>query len=55
MGDEAMLPIRMFRNHTFALGNTINFVLGIGMFGGMVSIPLYLQIVKGVTPTTSRV
>lgn len=53
MGDEALLPIRMFRNHTFALGNTINFVLGIGMFGGMVSIPLYLQIVKGISPTVS--
>lgn len=53
MGDEALLPIRMFRNHTFALGNSINFVLGIGMFGGMVSIPLYLQIVKGVSPTVS--
>jgi EmrB/QacA subfamily drug resistance transporter len=53
MGDEAMLPMRMFRNHTFSLGNTINFVLGVGMFGGMVSIPLYLQIVKGVTPTTA--
>ncbi|MCG8924557.1 MFS transporter [Lentzea sp. CC55] len=52
-GDEALLPMRMFRNHTFALGNAINFVLGIGMFGGMVSIPLYLQIVKGVTPTTA--
>lgn len=53
MGDEALLPMRMFRNHTFALGNTINFVLGIGMFGGMVSIPLYLQIVKGVSPTVA--
>ncbi len=53
MGDEALLPIRMFRNHTFALGNAINFVLGIGMFGGMVSIPLYLQIVKGVSPTVA--
>ncbi|SDH22946.1 drug resistance transporter, EmrB/QacA subfamily [Lentzea fradiae] len=53
MGDEALLPMRLFRNHTFALGNVINFVLGIGMFGGMVSIPLYLQIVKGVSPTTA--
>ncbi|PWK91059.1 EmrB/QacA subfamily drug resistance transporter [Lentzea atacamensis] len=53
MGDEALLPLRMFGNHTFALGNTVNFVLGIGMFGGMVSIPLYLQIVKGVSPTVS--
>jgi hypothetical protein len=28
-----------------------SFVIGIGMFGGMVSIPLYLQIVKGASPT----
>ncbi|MEU5693481.1 MDR family MFS transporter [Actinosynnema sp. NPDC020468] len=51
MGDEALLPMRLFRRQTFSLGNTINFVLGIGMFGGMVSLPLYLQIVKGFTAT----
>ncbi|WP_434451644.1 MDR family MFS transporter [Lentzea sp. E54] len=53
MGDEALLPLRLFRYQTFALGNAIYFVLGIGMFGGMVSIPLYLQIVKGVSPTVA--
>jgi EmrB/QacA subfamily drug resistance transporter len=53
MGDEALLPLRLFRKQTFALGNVINFVLGIGMFGGMVSLPLYLQIVKGATATQS--
>ncbi|WP_199443962.1 MDR family MFS transporter [Umezawaea beigongshangensis] len=51
MGDEALLPLRLFRKQTFALGNLINFVLGIGMFGGMMSLPLYLQIVKGASPT----
>ncbi|WP_440900138.1 MDR family MFS transporter [Actinosynnema sp.] len=50
-GDEALLPLRLFRKQTFALGNTINFVLGAGMFGGMVSIPLYLQIVQGHSAT----
>ncbi len=53
MGDEALLPLRLFRRQTFSLGNTINFVLGIGMFGGMVSLPLYLQIVKGYSATES--
>jgi EmrB/QacA subfamily drug resistance transporter len=51
MGDEALLPLRLFRKQTFALGNVINFVLGVGMFGGMMSLPLYLQIVKGASPT----
>ena len=51
MGDEALLPLRLFRSGTFSLGNTINFVMGIGMFGGMVSLPLYLQIVKGASAT----
>ncbi|WP_158848163.1 MDR family MFS transporter [Saccharothrix deserti] len=53
MGDEALLPLRLFKRQTFSLGNLINFVLGIGMFGGMVSLPLYLQIVKGYSATES--
>lgn len=52
-GDEALLPLRLFRRRTFSFGNTVNFVLGIGMFGGMVTLPLYLQIVKGASPTTA--
>jgi EmrB/QacA subfamily drug resistance transporter len=50
-GDEALLPLRLFKRQTFSLGNTVNFVMGIGMFGGMVSLPLYLQIVKGYSAT----
>ncbi|MFE9743925.1 MDR family MFS transporter [Saccharothrix saharensis] len=53
MGDEALLPLRLFQRQTFSLGNLINFILGIGMFGGMVSLPLYLQIVKGYSATES--
>jgi hypothetical protein len=53
MGDEALLPLRLFRRPVFALTNVINFVMGVGMFGMMMSLPLYLQIVKGSTPTES--
>lgn len=53
IGDEALLPLRMFKNKVFAVGSAQNFVIGLGMFGGMVSIPLYLQIVKGASPTKS--
>jgi EmrB/QacA subfamily drug resistance transporter len=51
MGDEALLPLRLFRGSVFSVGSTQSFVIGMGMFGGMVSIPLYLQIVKGASPT----
>ena len=53
MGDEALLPMRLFRRPVFSLTNVINFVMGLGMFGMMMSLPLYLQIVKGATPTES--
>jgi EmrB/QacA subfamily drug resistance transporter len=51
MGDEALLPLRLFQNGVFAVGSSQSFIVGIGMFGGMASIPLYLQIVKNASPT----
>lgn len=53
MGAEALLPLRMFRLHSFRTGNVLNFIVGIGMFGGLLSVPLYLQIVKGLSPTAA--
>lgn len=52
-GDEALLPLRFFRIRTFGLGSLLNFIIGMGMFGGLAALPLYLQIVKGATPTES--
>jgi EmrB/QacA subfamily drug resistance transporter len=51
MGDEALIPLRLFRFSVFSLTNAVNFVMGLGMFGMMMSLPLYLQIVKGASPT----
>jgi EmrB/QacA subfamily drug resistance transporter len=51
VGDDALLPLKLFRNSVFAVGAGQSFVIGVGMFGGMMSIPLYLQIVKGASPT----
>ncbi|EWC59523.1 multidrug transporter, MFS superfamily [Actinokineospora spheciospongiae] len=53
MGDAALLPLRLFRRPMFSLTNAVNFIMGVGMFGMMMSLPLYLQIVKGATPTAS--
>ena len=50
-GEEALLPLRMFRDRTFFVGSLLNLVIGMGMFGGLAALPLYLQIVKGASPT----
>jgi len=51
MGEEAILPLMMFRNKTVGVSSLASVLIGIAMFGGLASIPLYLQIVKGATPT----
>ena len=51
MKEEALLPLRFFSNRTFALTNIVGVIMGAAMFGGLAGLPLYLQIVKGNTPT----
>ncbi|MSV45264.1 MAG: DHA2 family efflux MFS transporter permease subunit [Actinobacteria bacterium] len=48
---EPILPMRLFKNHTFSITSTLGAVIGAGMFGAIVMLPLYLQIVKGNTAT----
>ena len=50
-GDEALLPLRLFRNRTVAVGSILNTIVGMGMFGILAGLPLYLQIVRGASPT----
>ncbi|WP_206789559.1 MDR family MFS transporter [Amycolatopsis sp. MtRt-6] len=51
MGDAALLPLRLFNRSVFRMSTLVTVVQGAGMFGAMMSLPLYLQIVKGATPT----
>jgi EmrB/QacA subfamily drug resistance transporter len=50
---EPILPLRLFRRPTFSIANAAGFILGFGMFGSIIYVPLYLQIVKGASPTES--
>ena len=43
----------LFRNNTFVVVNTVGFLVGMGMFGTITFLPLFLQVVKGVSPTGS--
>ncbi|MEO6998188.1 MAG: MFS transporter, partial [Terracoccus sp.] len=51
MGEEALIPLRLFQNRTIAVASIVSVFIGMGMFGGLASLPLYLQIVKGASPT----
>jgi EmrB/QacA subfamily drug resistance transporter len=51
LGPEAILPLRMFSSSVFSLTSVTALLVGAGMFGGLVVLPLYLQIVKGSSPT----
>lgn len=48
-----ILPPRLFRNPTFVLTGLASLFVGMAMFGAMIYLPQYLQIVKGLSPTNS--
>jgi DNA-binding MarR family transcriptional regulator len=50
---EPILPLSLFRNRTFRVTSGIGFIVGLALFGAVTYLPLYLQIVKGVSPTRS--
>lgn len=52
-GDQALIPLRLFRDRTFALVTVGGVIVGMAMFGGMMTLPLYMQIVHGADPIES--
>jgi EmrB/QacA subfamily drug resistance transporter len=50
-GDEAILPLKLFKSSTFTMVTIVGVIVGAGMFGGMMTMPLVLQIVNGANPT----
>ncbi|HSV67143.1 MAG TPA: MFS transporter [Mycobacteriales bacterium] len=50
---EPIIPMRLFRNSVFSVGNAYTFIAGMAMFGAIIFLPVYLQAVKGYSPTRS--
>lgn len=48
---EPILPLSLFRNHTFTVTSVVAFIIGAGMFGAIIMLPLYLQIIQGNSAT----
>ncbi|WP_138413464.1 MDR family MFS transporter [Sinomonas gamaensis] len=53
MKENAIIPLRLFHSHTFSMATVLGFLVGFAMFGAMLTLPLYLQLVTGLTPTES--
>jgi EmrB/QacA subfamily drug resistance transporter len=53
MGDAALIPLKLFRHPTFSMVTVLGVLVGFGMFGAMMTLPLYLQLVNGASPTES--
>ncbi len=50
---EPVLPLRLFENRTFVISAVVGLIVGFALFGSVTYLPLYLQIVKGDSPTAS--
>jgi EmrB/QacA subfamily drug resistance transporter len=53
MKDAALIPLRLFKNSTFTVAIIGGVIVGVAMFGAIIMIPQYMQVVQGYTPTES--
>ena len=50
---DPILPLTLWRSPVFSISTTVSFLIGAGLFGAILYLPVYLQVVKGVNPTNS--
>ena len=50
---EPVLPLRLFTNRAFVVAAAVGLIVGFALFGSVTYLPLFLQVVKGESPTAS--
>ena len=50
---EPIIPLSLFRSGTFRLASAMGFMIGMAMFGAIIYLPLFLQLVYAASPTSS--
>jgi EmrB/QacA subfamily drug resistance transporter len=50
---EPVLPPRLFAQRTFFVSTSVGLIVGFALFGSVTYLPVFLQVVKGVSPTRS--
>ncbi len=51
--DDPLLPLRLFRNNVFVIGNSLAFLMGAASAGATIFLPLFLQVVIGASAGNS--
>jgi EmrB/QacA subfamily drug resistance transporter len=51
--EEPVLPLRLFRNRSFAVTSAIGLIVGFALFGSVTYLPVFLQLSMGSSPTAS--
>jgi EmrB/QacA subfamily drug resistance transporter len=50
---EPILPPSLFRNRVFVVCGAVGLIVGFGLFGALTYLPLFQQVVRGLSPTAS--
>lgn len=50
---EPLVPLSMFRLSVLRVASAMGFVIGFGMFGAIVYLSIFMQVVRGATPTSA--
>jgi EmrB/QacA subfamily drug resistance transporter len=51
--EEPILPPSLFRNRVFVVCSAVGLVVGFALFGALTYLPLFQQVVRGLSPTSS--
>jgi EmrB/QacA subfamily drug resistance transporter len=51
--EEPIIPLTLFRSSVFSVASAMAFTIGMAMFGAIIFLPLFLQLVYGASPTSS--
>ena len=51
--EDPLLPLTLFRRRAFVIGTSVGFIVGMALFGSITLLPVYLQVVKGLDPTSA--
>jgi len=50
---DPLLPLSLFKNRAFLIATSVGFIVGMALFGSITLMPVYLQVVKGLNPTSA--
>jgi MFS family permease len=52
---EPVLPLHLFKERAFSVTSIVGFIIGFAMFGAITYLPVFFQVVRGLSPTVSGV